>query len=73
MSIEKTGVEKLGYIGLEVPNPEGWTQFFQDIVGLMPSENEIQAGLGFRLDEYAHRFIVTEGPSDDVAFVGWEV
>lgn len=73
MPIEKKGVEKLGYIGLEVPNPEGWIQFFQDIVGLMPSENKSQAGLGFRLDEYAHRFIVAEGPSDDVAFVGWEV
>lgn len=66
-------VERLGYIGFEVPNPNDWAAFFSDVVGLMLGDPCADGSLAFRLDEYAQRFIVSEGPADDVAFVGWEV
>jgi 2,3-dihydroxybiphenyl 1,2-dioxygenase len=66
-------VERLGYIGFEVPNSKDWAVFFSDVVGLMPGDPTPDGSLAFRLDEYAQRFIVSEGPADDVAFVGWEV
>ena len=66
-------VERLGYVGFEVPNPKDWAAFFCDVVGLMPGDPRPDGSLTFRLDEYAQRFVVSEGPADDVAFVGWEV
>ena len=66
-------VERLGYVGFEVPNPKDWAAFFCDVVGLMPGDPRPDGSLAFRLDEYAQRFVVSEGPADDVAFVGWEV
>ncbi len=66
-------VERLGYVGFEVPNIADWSSFFTDVVGLMPGEDCPDGSRTYRLDEYAQRFIVSEGPGDDVAFVGWEV
>lgn len=66
-------VESLGYIGFEVPDVDTWTVFLAEVVGLMPGEECSDGSPTFRHDAYAQRFILTEGPDDDVGFVGWEV
>jgi 2,3-dihydroxybiphenyl 1,2-dioxygenase len=66
-------VERLGYIGIEAPDPVEWATFFADVVGLMPADRSANGDIGFRLDDHAQRFLVKKGAADDVAFVGWEV
>jgi 2,3-dihydroxybiphenyl 1,2-dioxygenase len=62
----------LAYLGLEVPDPASLTPFFGDVVGLVPGEPTRDGSLTWRVDDRAHRLIVTSGPADDAAFVGFE-
>lgn len=64
---------KLGYLGLEVSDLGAWQRFARDVLGLRVGARRSDGSLPLRMDEYLHRFLVREGPSDDVAYVGWEV
>jgi 2,3-dihydroxybiphenyl 1,2-dioxygenase len=58
---------QLGSLGFEVADLATWDQFFTGVLGLV--------GVGdgrYRNDDHAWRFQLTEGPADDLAFVGWE-
>jgi 2,3-dihydroxybiphenyl 1,2-dioxygenase len=63
----------LGYVGLEASDLAGWATFGADVLGLETAEQRRDGTLIFRIDEYAYRISVRPGPSDDVAFLGWEV
>jgi 2,3-dihydroxybiphenyl 1,2-dioxygenase len=59
---------QLAYLGVEVPNTAAVDTFLADVVGLAPGDD---TGT-WRNDAKAQRVIVTEGPSADATFVGFE-
>jgi len=59
---------QLGYLGVEVTDPAALAAFLADVVGLMPGNDPGT----WRNDGKARRLIVTEGPSADATFVGFE-
>jgi 2,3-dihydroxybiphenyl 1,2-dioxygenase len=62
------GALQLAYLGVEVPDPAALGGFFGDVVGLVPGD---RPGT-WRNDGKAQRIVVTEGPSADATFVGFE-
>jgi 2,3-dihydroxybiphenyl 1,2-dioxygenase len=65
-------VTQLGYLDLEVGDLEGWERFATEVLGLTVGER-LEGGFTLRLDDYAARLYVRQGPADDVAALGWEV
>jgi 2,3-dihydroxybiphenyl 1,2-dioxygenase len=63
---------ELAYLGLEVPEPETLSEFFGEIVGLIPGEPADARALTWRNDDRAHRLIVQPGPANDAVFIGFE-
>lgn len=65
-------IEALGYLGLEVSDGARWQHFAGNILGLQPVGRE-DGSIDLRMDNYASRIRLHEGPSDDLAYIGWEV
>lgn len=67
-----SGVKELGYVVYEVSDTARWEHFGVELLGMQLGE---RTGDGFtlRTDEKAHRWIITEGPADDLAATGYEV
>lgn len=65
-------IEALGYVGLEVANLETWMRFAGDLLGLdaVPRED---GTIDLRMDNYATRVRLRQGPLDDLTYAGWEV
>jgi len=62
---------QLGYIGLEVSDPERWQSFATGILGLgVESTDEM---LYLRMDDYAWRICLSRGSRDDLCLLGWEM
>jgi biphenyl-2,3-diol 1,2-dioxygenase len=66
-------VTQLGYLGLSVSDLAEWERFAAEVLGLQPNGTDNKGSLFLRMDEYHHRFILSEGKDDDIAYVGWEV
>ena len=64
---------ELGYLGLEVSDLGAWRRFARDVLGLTIGAPRPDGALPLRMDGHAHRFLLHEGPADDVAYVGWEL
>jgi 2,3-dihydroxybiphenyl 1,2-dioxygenase len=64
---------RLGYIGFEVRDLAAWEGFAIEVLGLEVGMRAADGAFGLRCDDWAQRFVVTPGSSDDVAFLGWEV
>ncbi len=62
---------EMGYVGLEVSSFDKWEAFARDILGVMVARNA-DGTMSFRIDNHARRIILTEGPLDDLAYIGWE-
>lgn len=65
-------IEALGYVGLEISDPERWCAFAGGILGLQPAPRGVGV-VDLRMDDYASRIRLHEGPADDLAYAGWEV
>jgi 2,3-dihydroxybiphenyl 1,2-dioxygenase len=65
-------VVQLGYLGLEVSDFGAWRRFAREVLGLTVGTPRPDGALPLRMDGHAHRFLLHEGPRDDVAYVGWE-
>lgn len=65
-------VSSLGYVGLNLSEPERWAAFAQDMLGLMPAPAASRA-LRFRTDSKDWRLALHAGPEDDIAYAGFEV
>jgi extradiol dioxygenase len=63
----------LGYLGLEVSDLAAWRRFARDLLGLEIGAPRPDGALPLRMDDHAHRFLLHEGPADDVAYIGWEL
>jgi 2,3-dihydroxybiphenyl 1,2-dioxygenase len=59
---------ELGYVVIEVPDPDVLTPVFRDVVGLVPGESL----LTWRNDDRAQRVLIERGPKNDVVAVGIE-
>ena len=68
MSVE---IEALGYVGLEVSDLSRWRAFATTTLGLQAIDRE--GSIDLRMDAYASRVNLTEGPLDDLSYAGWEV
>ena len=66
-------VAQLGYLGLSVSKLDEWEKFATEVLGLQAAGTDAAGALFLRMDEYHHRFIVSGGGDDDLAFIGWEV
>ncbi|MFC3986557.1 VOC family protein [Streptosporangium jomthongense] len=65
-------VKELGYVVYEVSDLADWEHFGVELLG-MPIGERTGTGFTLRTDEKAHRWIVTEGPADDLVATGYEV
>ena len=63
---------ELGYLVLEVPDPDILTPVFADVVGLVARRAAADGALTWRNDDRAHRIIVQPGPANDAVAVGFE-
>jgi len=64
---------QLGYLGLGVSDLSAWSDFSEKILGLGVRSKEEDGSLLLRMDEYHHRFILTEDDCDDLTIIGWEM
>jgi 2,3-dihydroxybiphenyl 1,2-dioxygenase len=63
---------EVAYLGIEVPDPSSLDSFFGQTIGLAAGEPTASGARTWRNDHKAQRVIVTEGPANDGAFVGFE-
>jgi 2,3-dihydroxybiphenyl 1,2-dioxygenase len=66
-------IARLGYLGFEVSGLAAWQAFATDVLGLEPGAPTASGALPLRMDELERRILLHEGPSDDLAYAGWEV
>jgi 2,3-dihydroxybiphenyl 1,2-dioxygenase len=71
-SAPKVWIEQLGYLVFEVSDLAAWERFATEVLGLEVSRRW-DGGMALRMDDHAYRFVVTEGPADDLAAIGWQV
>lgn len=63
---------EVAYLGIEVPDPTSLSSFFADVVGLVPGDATPSGAMTWRNDDRAQRVIVSAGPANDAAVVGFE-
>jgi 2,3-dihydroxybiphenyl 1,2-dioxygenase len=69
---QRSWVEGLGYLAFEVADLEAWEAFATGVLGLQVAQRWA-GGLALRMDDHAQRFVLTSGPADDLAAVGWQI
>lgn len=67
-----TGIKELAYVVYEVSDLADWEHFSTALLGMQLGEKS-DDGFTLRMDEKAHRWIITEGAADDLAVSGYEV
>ncbi|MGV9292927.1 VOC family protein [Amycolatopsis sp. NPDC003676] len=65
-------VKELAYVVYEVSDLAEWERFAVSLLGMQLGEKSAD-GFTLRTDEKAHRWILTEGPADDLVRSGYEV
>jgi 2,3-dihydroxybiphenyl 1,2-dioxygenase len=63
---------RLGYLGFEVRDLGAWEAFAVEVLGLQIGDRG-EDWIALRCDDWAQRFLVTQGASDDVSVFGWHV
>lgn len=62
---------EVGYVVLELPEPDSISSVLADVVGLLPGE-PADGDLTWRDDDRAQRIIVGAGPANDAVAIGFE-
>ena len=65
-------IHELGYLGFEVSDLPRWERFAAEVLGLGVSRGP-QGTRRLRLDTAPARFILSQGPANDLAFAGWKL
>lgn len=65
-------IQALGYLGIEVADLAAWRRFAEGQLGLQWAERE-DGTVDLRIDSYAARIRLHQGPRDDLTYAGWEV
>jgi 2,3-dihydroxybiphenyl 1,2-dioxygenase len=63
---------ELGYLVLEVPEPDALAPVLADVVGLVPGQRTAAGTATWRNDHRANRLLVQAGPANDAVAVGLE-
>jgi hypothetical protein len=63
---------ELGYLVLELPDPDLLTPVLADIVGLVPGDPTPTGADTWRNDRRAQRLVVQPGPANDAVAIGFE-
>jgi 2,3-dihydroxybiphenyl 1,2-dioxygenase len=63
---------ELGYLVLEVPEPDTLNEVLGDVIGLLPGEPTASGAPTWRIDRRSHRLIVESGSTNDAVAVGFE-
>ena len=63
-------ISELAYIGVEASDLKDWARFATDLLGMQICQQTDKL-LTLRQDQKVHRWIITQGPSDDYAFTGY--
>jgi 2,3-dihydroxybiphenyl 1,2-dioxygenase len=63
---------ELGYLVIEVPEPDSLNAVFADVVGLIPGTPTSSGAPTWRNDRRAQRVIVEPGPANDAVALGFE-
>jgi len=66
------GVNELAYVVYEVSDLDAWEHFAVDLLGMRPGART-DTSLSLRNDQKAHRWILNDGPADDLAASGYGV
>ncbi|MFE9107818.1 VOC family protein [Actinomadura geliboluensis] len=67
-----TGVKELAYVVYEASSLDDWEHFAVELLGMQLADKTADA-VAFRTDEKVHRWLVQQGPADDLAASGYEV
>lgn len=67
-----SGLKELAYVVYEVSDLAAWEKFAVNLLGMQVGERST-SGMTLRVDEKAHRWILTKGPADDLSASGYEV
>ncbi len=67
-----TGVKELAYVVYEASRLDDWEHFAVELLGMQLADKTADA-VAFRTDEKVHRWLVRQGPADDLAASGYEV
>jgi 2,3-dihydroxybiphenyl 1,2-dioxygenase len=67
-----TGVKELAYVVYEASGLGDWERFAVDLLGMQLADKSADA-VSFRTDGKAYRWLVQQGPADDLAASGYEV
>ncbi|MFI7416330.1 VOC family protein [Nonomuraea sp. NPDC049684] len=65
-------IKQLGYLGLSAREPDAFTAYATDILGMQRVAGE-DGATHFRIDDVHHRITVEAGEQDGGAYYGWEV
>lgn len=63
---------ELAYVGVEVADVGALDRYLGETVGLMEAGPSAGGESRWRVDDRAYRLVATEGPADDVAYVGFQ-
>jgi 2,3-dihydroxybiphenyl 1,2-dioxygenase len=63
---------RLGYLAIEARDLDAWEAFAVGVLGLQAARRA-DGTLVLRCDDWAQRFVVSQGAADDVTTIGWEV
>ena len=67
-----TGIQELGYLGLEVSDMARWQRFAREVLGTDVSAGP-QGASYLRIDAAPARLILLPGGADDLVFTGWKL
>ena len=66
-------ISQLGYLIIETADLAAWERFGAEVLGMTVSQRRPDGGFGLRLDSFAQRLILREGPAEDVVTIGFQV
>lgn len=66
-------ITQLGYVSLQVADLDAWIEIANDVFGFDVTQNPAAKQALFRIDDRVSRFQLSEGPTDALDAVGWEV
>ncbi len=63
---------QVAYLGIEVPDPAAYDDFFGGVIGLAPGPDTPAGGRTWRNDDAVQRVILEPGPANDATVAGFE-
>src|SRR5467141_5285518 len=72
MSMQESGIQALGYIGVRAKDLGDWATYATSFLGLQRIDKS-RTSLAFRMDDRKQRLVIDADGGQGIAFFGWEV